>query len=62
MQVSQPACAGQGSHMSNCALALSVSRTSRSRLCPNGPRVHLSGPAYMPSCIRPEATWSTCFV
>jgi len=27
---------------------------SRSRLCPNGPLVHLSGPAYMPGCIRPE--------
>jgi len=26
----------------------------RSRLCPYGPRVHLSGPAYMPICIRPE--------
>jgi len=38
----------------NCALALSVSGVSRSRLCPDGPRVHLSGPAYMPSCIRPE--------
>ena len=25
-------------------------------LCPDGPRVHLSGPAYMPSCIRPEVT------
>jgi len=38
-----------------CALALSVSGTSsRSRLCPDGPRVHLSGPACMPSCIRPE--------
>jgi len=23
-------------------------------LCPDGPRVHLSGPAYMPSCVRPE--------
>ena len=23
-------------------------------LCPDGPRVHLSSPAYMPSCIRPE--------
>jgi len=23
-------------------------------LCPDVPRVHLSGPAYMPSCIRPE--------
>jgi len=27
---------------------------SRSRLFPDGPRVHLSDPAYMPSCIRPE--------
>ena len=34
----------------NCALALSVSGASRSRLCPDGPRVHLSGPAYMLSC------------
>jgi len=25
-----------------------------SRLFPDGPRVHLSGPAYMPTCIRPE--------
>jgi len=23
-------------------------------ILPDGPRVHLSGPAYMPSCIRPE--------
>jgi len=38
----------------NCALALSVSGASRSRLCPDGPRVHLSGLAYIPSCIRPE--------
>ena len=38
----------------NCALALSVPGASRSRLCPDGPRVQLSGPAYMPSCIRPE--------
>jgi len=38
----------------NCALALSVSGASWSRLCPNGPRVHLFGPAYVPSCIRPE--------
>jgi len=38
----------------NCALALRVSEASRSRLCPDGLRVHLSGPAYMPSCIRPE--------
>jgi len=38
----------------NCTLALSVSETSRSRLCLDWPRVHLSGPAYMPSCIRPE--------
>jgi len=38
----------------NCAHALSVSGASRSRLCPDGPRVHLSGPVYMPSCVRPE--------
>jgi len=38
----------------NCALALSVSGASRSRLCPDGPRVYLCGPAYMPSCIRTE--------
>jgi len=38
----------------NYAVALNVSGTSRSRLCSDGPRVHLSGPAYMPSCIRPE--------
>jgi len=35
-------------------LALSVSVASRSRLCPDGTGVYLSGPAYMPSCIRPE--------
>jgi len=23
-------------------------------LCPDGPRVYLSGPAYMPGCIRPD--------
>jgi len=34
--------------------AQSESGASRSRLCPDGPRVHLSGPVYMPSCIRPE--------
>jgi len=45
---SQPASADKGA---NCALALSVSGASRSRLCPDGPRVHLSGPAYMPSCV-----------
>jgi len=38
----------------NCALALSVSGASRSRLCPDGPHVRSSGHAYMPSCIRPE--------
>ena len=38
----------------NSGVALSVSGVSRSWLCPDGPRVHLSGPAYMPSCIRPE--------
>jgi len=27
---------------------------SATRHCPDGPRVHLSDPAYMPSCIRPE--------
>jgi len=37
----------------NCAVALSVSEASRSRLCPDGPRVQLSGPAYMSSCIGP---------
>ena len=35
----------------NCALALSVSGASRSRLFPDGPRVHLS---YMTSCMRPD--------
>jgi len=38
----------------NCALALSVSGASRSRLCSDEPRVHLSGPAYMPRCILTE--------
>jgi len=33
----------------NCALALGVPEASLSRLCPDGPRVHLSDPAYMPS-------------
>jgi len=31
-----------------------VSGVSRSRHCPNGARVHLSGPACMPSCMRAE--------
>jgi len=35
-------------------LALSVPGASRWRLCPDGPRFHLSGPAYMYSCISPE--------
>jgi len=51
LQVSQPASAGKGA---NCGFALSMSGASRSRLCPDGPRVHLSAPAYMPSCIRPK--------
>jgi len=38
----------------NCTFALSVSGTSRTRVCPDGPRVHLSGPAYKPSCMRPK--------
>jgi len=38
----------------NCAYALSVSGASRSRLGPDGLGVHLSGPAYMTSCIRLE--------
>ena len=38
----------------NCALALSVSGASWPRLCPDGPRAHLSGPAYMLSCRRLE--------
>ena len=40
--------------MSELAVVLSVSGPSRSRLCPYGPRVHLSVPAYMPTCARPE--------
>jgi len=36
------------------ASALSVSGASRSRICPDGPRVHLFGPAYTTSCIRSE--------
>jgi len=36
----------------NCAYALSVSGASRSWLGPDGLGVHLSGPAYMSSCIR----------
>ena len=51
LTISQPASAGKGA---NCALALTVSGALRSRLCSDGPCVHLSGPAYMPSCIRPE--------
>jgi len=42
------ASAGKGA---NCALALSVPEASRSRLCPDGSRIHLS---YMLSCIHPE--------
>ena len=38
----------------NCAVALGVSEALRSGLCPDGPRVHLSGLAYMPCCICPE--------
>ena len=38
--------------------ARSVSVASQSRLFPDGPRFHLSGPAYMPSCIRPEVRLS----
>ena len=30
---------------------LSVLEASQSQLCPDGPCVHLSGPAYIPSCI-----------
>jgi len=51
LQVSHPTSAGKGV---NCALALSMSGASRSPLCPDGRRVHLSDPAYMSSCIRPE--------
>jgi len=38
----------------NCALTLSLSGASRSPLCRDGPRVHLTARAYMPSCIGPE--------
>jgi len=31
-----------------------VAGHSRSRLCPDGPCVHLSSPAYMSSCVCPE--------
>jgi len=41
----------QRSELRTCAKRV---RASRSRLCPDGPRVHLSDPAYMPSCIRSE--------
>jgi len=41
----------QRSELRTCAKRVGA---SRSRICPDGPRVHLSGPAYMPSCIRPE--------
>jgi len=41
----------QRSELRNCTKRVGA---SRSQLCPDGPRVHLSGPAYMPSCIRPE--------
>jgi len=40
--------------MSELAVVLSVSGPSRSQICPYGLRVHLSGPAYMPTCVRPE--------
>jgi len=49
-----PVATGLDRIWANCTVALSVSGASRSRLCPDGPRVHLSGPVYMPSCIRPE--------
>jgi len=38
----------------SCAVVLSVSGASRSRLFPDGTRVRTSGPDYMPSCVRPE--------
>jgi len=37
-----------------CTVALCVPGASRPRFCPDGPRVYLSGPAYMPSCLSPE--------
>jgi len=41
----------QRSELRTCAKSVGA---SWSRLCPDGPRIHLSGPAYMPSCIRSE--------
>ena len=41
----------QRSELRSCAERVGA---SRSRLWPEGPRVHLSGPFYMLSCIRPE--------
>jgi len=46
--------AGKGSDMSELRTCAKRFRASLSRLCSDGPRVHLSGPACMPSCIRPE--------
>jgi len=43
----------QRSELATCA-NLSMSEASRSQLCPGGPRVHLSGPVYMPNSIRQE--------
>jgi len=44
-------CCRQRSELRTCTNRVGA---SRSRLCPDGPRIHLSGPAYMPSCIRSE--------
>jgi len=65
-------CCRQRSELRTCAKSVGA---SRSRCCPDWPRVHLSGPAYMPSCpevrfplnLRPTSrsqisTWSTYFV
>jgi len=41
----------QRSELRTCAKRV---RASRSRLYPDGPRVHLSGPVCKPSCTRPE--------
>jgi len=58
LQVSQSHLQAKNRTRANSAVALSVSGALRLRLCPDEPRVHLSGPAYMPSCIDPEVRLS----
>ena len=50
----EPCSAGKWSDMSELCTCSKRFGASRSRLGPDGLRVHLSGPAYMTSCIRLE--------